>query len=168
MQRASDVQSTPRLCSAQEGWDGSRARIPTHLDEEEGGVGGGVAVDVDPSEDDGCDEQHSQHDAHDGPGVNGGTHHSGREVVSHTCKKGSAGLGSGLRAQEKQGRTLGALSLVQQEGEAHGELRAELQHPSYMTIAGRERGLNRDHIIIPPSIQSLFLIYWLLTQPESH
>lgn len=54
------------------------------LDEEEGSVGGGVAVDVDPSEDDGCDEQHSQHDAHDGPGVNGGTHCSRREVISHT------------------------------------------------------------------------------------
>lgn len=95
------------LCSAGLEWD--QRKFPTHLDEEEGGVGGGVAVDVDPSEDDGCNEQHSQHDAHDCPGVNRGTHFIGRKVASHTCKKGSAGLRSGLRAQEKQGRMLGDL-----------------------------------------------------------
>lgn len=49
-----------------------RPVVRSPLDEEEGSVGGGVAVDVDPSQDDGCHKEDGQHDAHDGAQVHGG------------------------------------------------------------------------------------------------
>lgn len=63
-----------------------------------------MAVDVNPSEDDGCDQQHGQDDPHDRTGVNWGACGLGREAASHTCKKNPAGSGTGLRPRGKEGQ----------------------------------------------------------------
>lgn len=62
-------------------------RFSAHLDEEQGSVGGGVAVDVDSSEDNSGNEHHSQNDAHDSACVNRGACFLGRKAAPHTCKK---------------------------------------------------------------------------------
>lgn len=62
-----------------------------------------MAVDVNPSQDDGCDQQHGQDDAHDRTGVNRGACSLGWEAASHPCKK-KPGSGTGLRPQGKEGQ----------------------------------------------------------------
>lgn len=66
---------------------GSRAvaKFNTDLDEEKRSVGGGVAVDVNPSQDDGCYQEDGQHDAHDGAQVHGGALCLGGQVVLKAC-----------------------------------------------------------------------------------
>lgn len=68
--------------------DGRAVAPPrTDLDEEEGSVGGGVAIDVDPSQDNGSHEEDGQHNAHDGAQVHGGPRRLGGQVVLKACEE---------------------------------------------------------------------------------
>lgn len=58
-----------------------RPVVRSPLDEEEGSIGGGVAIDVDPSQDDGSHQEDGQHNAHDGAQVQRGPRRLGGQVV---------------------------------------------------------------------------------------
>lgn len=66
---------------------GGRASLVIDLDEEERSIGGGVAVDVDAHQDEGCYEEHCQHDAHNGAQVHGGALSLRSQVILETYKE---------------------------------------------------------------------------------
>lgn len=78
------------------------AEVYTDLDEEECSVGRGVAVDVNPGQDDGCHQEDCQHDAHDGAQVHGGALGLGGQVVLKACGE-TVRVGSGYRGAGKVG-----------------------------------------------------------------
>ena len=74
----------------------------TDLDEEEGSIGGGVTIDVDPGQDDGSHKQDGQHNAHDGAQVHRGPRRLGGQVVLKAC-------GETIRSGDQGSRCRGVL-----------------------------------------------------------
>lgn len=61
------------------------AKLYTDLDEEESSIGGGVAADVNPCQDDGHHKEDCQHDAHNGAQVHRGGLRLRGQVVLKAC-----------------------------------------------------------------------------------
>lgn len=78
------------------------AKFSTDLDEEKRSIGGGVAIDVNPSQDDGCYQEDGQHDAHDGTQVHWGALCLGGQVVLKACEE-TIRAGRGYRGAGKAG-----------------------------------------------------------------
>lgn len=60
-------------------------KFHTNLDEEERSIGVRVAADVNPSQDDGCYQEHSQHNAHSGAQVHRRAFGLRGQVVLKSC-----------------------------------------------------------------------------------